>query len=94
MEISVECIACEGQKDISGIAGYDERGEIIEGFFPCERCNGEGSEIVWFQDCDECGTSGFIERGYGQEYCGKCLGRGFLVPEPASKVSVWVKVAG
>lgn len=94
MEILETCIACDGEGNISGIGGYDERGEIIEGFFPCERCNGEGTEIRWYQDCNVCKTTGFVEGAYGIEYCGKCLGRGFFIPEPASKVSRWVKVPG
>src|SRR6185503_5835624 len=92
--LDASCVLCHGDGNISGIAGYDEKGEVVEGFFPCERCNGAGTEVVWYQDCPVCLTTGFIESGYGEENCSRCLGRGFLLPEAPSKKDRWEIING
>jgi DnaJ-class molecular chaperone len=53
---------------------------VVEGSFPCERCNGEGVEAAWFQECQECIGSGQVSGNYGEEMCPKCLGRGYHKP--------------
>lgn len=51
-------------------------GDYGEAFFPCERCNGEGHEAKWLQDCEKCGTTGLIQTPYGEEICPRCRGLG------------------
>ena len=87
MWIDTKCPECGGSGQKVGLAGYDDKGIHFEGTLPCCRCNGEGFEASWMQECLACNHTGFRPGSYGSEACRKCFGRGYYPPIPEPQIS-------
>ena len=87
MWIDTKCPECGGTGDKPGLTGFDDKGVFCDGSLPCARCNGEGQEASWMQECRRCDQTGTEPGSYGALPCHKCLGRGYYPPEPESRFS-------